>query len=227
MAMTLMEKFFAADWVSLKICGITRAEDARGLVECGVEALGVNFWPLSKRFISPDDAAPWLHEVKGQIVRVGVFVNAQNDFIEELMRQDLIDVVQLHGDESSEQMAALQARGIPCIRAYGVKSVEDLEGLAAFANADALLLDTAAPGVYGGTGEVFDWELVQQVRAAFPGKPLFLAGGITPQNAESAVRQVRPAALDVASGAEISPGVKDFVKVHEIQAAMGRGSASF
>jgi phosphoribosylanthranilate isomerase len=117
MAMTLMEKFFAADWVSLKICGITRAEDARGLVECGVEALGVNFWPLSKRFISPDDAAPWLHEVKGQIVRVGVFVNAQNDFIEELMRQDLIDVVQLHGDESSEQMAALQARGIPCVRA--------------------------------------------------------------------------------------------------------------
>jgi phosphoribosylanthranilate isomerase len=108
-----------------------------------------------------------------------------------------------------------------------VKSVEDLEGLAAFANADALLLDTAAPGVYGGTGEVFDWELVQQVRAAFPGKPLFLAGGITPQNAESAVRQVRPAALDVASGAEISPGMKDFAKVHEIQAAMERGSASF
>jgi phosphoribosylanthranilate isomerase len=140
--MTLLERFFAADEVSLKICGITRAEDARGLVACGVEALGVNFWPLSKRFISPDDAVPWLHEVKGQIVRVGVVVNAQNDFIEELMRQDLIDVVQLHGEESSEQMTALQSRGIPCVRAYGVKSVEDLEGLAAFANADAFLLDT-------------------------------------------------------------------------------------
>ncbi|PAW61167.1 MAG: hypothetical protein B9S37_06370 [Verrucomicrobiia bacterium Tous-C3TDCM] len=225
--MSLLERFFAADEVSLKICGITRAEDARGLVACGVTALGVNFWPLSKRFISPDDAAPWLHEVNGSIVRVGVFVNAKNDFIEELVRQDLIDVVQLHGDESAVQMEALQARGIPCVRAYGVKCAADLVGLAEFANADALLLDTAAPGVYGGTGEVFDWSLVQQVREAFPGKPLFLAGGITPQNAESAVRQVLPAALDVASGAEISPGVKDFVKVHEIQAAVGKGILSF
>lgn len=215
--MSLMEEFFAADVVSLKICGVTTAADARRLVECGVTALGVNFWPLSKRFISPDDAAAWLHEVKGQIVRVGVFVNAQNDFIEELVRQDLIDVVQLHGDESAAQMQALQARGIPCVRAYGVKSSEDLLGLAEFAQADALLLDTAAPGVYGGTGEVFDWSLVQQVREAFPQMPIFLAGGITPLNAEEAARVVRPAALDVASGAEISPGVKDFQKVVDLQ----------
>ncbi len=216
----LLETFLDPTSCSLKICGVTRADDARGLVDRMVHALGVNFWPLSKRFISPDDAAPWLRDVAGKILRVGVFVNARPDFIAEVFRSGIIDAAQLHGDESPGDLADLQALGIPCIKACGICDAGDLAELSHFAHADGLLLDTAAPGIYGGTGQAFDWSFAQQAGLLLPGVPLLLAGGITPANAAEAVRQVSPAALDVASGGEVSPGIKDFGKVDALLRAL-------
>jgi phosphoribosylanthranilate isomerase len=215
-----LASFLSPDDCSIKICGVTTAADAHALVEHGIAALGVNFWPLSKRFIAPDDAAPWLHEVASKIVRVGVFVNATSDLMAEIYAQGLIDLVQLHGDESPEQMSGLLAQGIPCIKALGLKEQDDVAQAHEYAGALGLLLDTAAPGVYGGTGATFDWALAGAVHHSMPEMPLLLAGGITAQNAESAVRAVRPCAIDIASGAEILPGVKDFTKVQAIQNAV-------
>jgi phosphoribosylanthranilate isomerase len=216
----LLASFFSPQRCSLKICGVTSAADAQGLVDCGVAALGVNFWPLSKRYISPDDAAPWLRAVRGSIVRVGVFVNASHDFIAEVYAQGLIDVAQLHGDESAEDVQFLVEKNIPCIKAIGIRDEDDLAQLKLYEQAQALLLDTAAPGVYGGTGATFDWSLAIEAKFRLPTMPIVLAGGITPQNAAQAIATVHPAAIDIASGAESSPGVKDFVKVKALQEAV-------
>ncbi len=215
-----VENFLSTDYCSLKICGVTTRADALGLVERGVHALGVNFWPLSKRYIDPDAASPWLRDVDGKILRVGVFVNAASSFIAEIFQHGLIDVVQLHGDESAADVAALKLLGIPCIKAHGVKQAEDIQGLVNYPSADALLLDTAAPGVYGGTGEAFDWRLVLEAKKLLPMMPIILAGGINPSNAREAILQTQPAAIDVAPGAEFSPGIKDFAKVEALLSAL-------
>lgn len=220
----LLESFLSPHHCSLKICGVTKAPDARALVEAGVSAMGVNFWPLSKRFIDPDEAAPWLLEVRCSILRVGVFVNAGVDFIAELHTKGWIDVAQLHGDEPPAEMESLLDRGIPCIKALGIRDAGDLDSVRDYDRANALLLDTAAPGVYGGTGAAFDWSLAIEAKKRMPAKPILLAGGITPENAADAVATVHPAAIDIASGAEISPGVKDFVKVRRLQQILSKVS---
>jgi phosphoribosylanthranilate isomerase len=218
--MNLLDTFLSTEPCSLKICGVTRRDDALMLLEEHVPALGVNFWPLSKRFIAPDDAAAWLEEVAGRILRVGVFVNAERSYIEELMRSGIIDVAQLHGDESAEDVGFFHERGMPVIKAWGVKFDDDPSLATHYSLANAWLLDAPAAGQYGGTGATFDWSLAAQWRARYPQKPILLAGGITPANAAEAVRSVHPAALDVASGAEISPGIKDRQKVRALMAAI-------
>lgn len=205
------DRFLATSATSLKICGVTLASDAQRLAEMGVDALGANFWPRSKRFLSPESAG-FLKELEGRILRVGVFVNPDLDLPARLVSEGLIDVVQLHGDESPDDVARLKEAGIPVIKALGVKAVEDLRQARAF-GADAVLLDAHAPGVYGGTGATIDWTLARGFAESDPDLPLILAGGIVPENAAAAIAAVRPAALDVASGAELSPGVKDFTKV--------------
>jgi phosphoribosylanthranilate isomerase len=217
-----LASFFAQDSCSIKICGVKTAADAQALVDLGIAALGVNFWPLSKRFIEHDEAAPWLREVATKILRVGVFVNATSDLIEEIYSKELIDIAQLHGDETPEQLSQLLSRGVPCIKALGIRDAGDVPHAQDYVGSLGLLLDTAAPGVYGGTGATFDWSLAQDVQALLPQMPILLAGGITAENAESAVVAVRPCAIDIASGAEISPGVKDIDKVRAIQSAVNR-----
>ncbi len=218
--MPLLERFLDPTTVSLKICGVTTAADADQLVALGVDALGVNFWPKSKRYLSAENAG-WLKELTGKILRVGVFVNEESESMLQLYQEGLIDVVQLHGDETPADAAPLLNASIPFIKAIGVKTSADLDRAEKF-GAAAILLDAHAPGIYGGTGEVFDWDVASMFRRENPNLPVILAGGIVPENAALAAMSVRPAALDIASGAEISPGVKDFSKVAAFLTALHR-----
>jgi phosphoribosylanthranilate isomerase len=218
--MSRLESFLDHQSVSLKVCGVMNAADAERLVELGVDAIGVNFWPGSPRHVSSTDAG-WLTALEGRILRVGVFVNASAELQISLVREGLLDIVQLHGDETPADAAALREAGIPFIKAIGVKTHADLERVEEF-RAAAVLLDAHAPGVYGGTGETFDWNTALDFKSKHPQLPLILAGGIKPENAARAAEMLHPSALDVASGAESSPGVKDFDKVRGLLQALNR-----
>lgn len=218
--MQLLGRFLDPSFVSLKICGVTCRSEAEKLAALGVDALGFNFWPHSKRYLAVADAA-WLKDLSGEFLRIGVFVNQPMDFAIGLHQQGYIDVIQLHGDETQSAAEQLREAGIPFIKALGVKAREDLATSVNF-KANAMLLDAHAPGTYGGTGEVFDWAVAREFMDGHPTIPVILVGGITPENAAHASRAVRPAALDVASGAEISPGIKDFKKVGALLTALKR-----
>ena len=204
--------FLDTNQTALKICGITLNKDAEKLISMGVDAMGINFWPQSKRYLSPDAATSILKNSSGQITRVGVFVNAEASLPRQLLSDGLIDIAQFHGDESPQYCATFADAGLPFIKAIGVNNQDSLRNISDY-RADAILLDTPAPGLYGGTGEVFDWTHAQDFIKQHPEIPVLLAGGITPENARQAIEQVHPAALDIASGAELSPGIKDFDKV--------------
>lgn len=218
--MTLLENFLDPTTVSLKICGVTTCADATRLVEMAVDALGVNFWPKSKRYLAAEDAT-WLQELAGKILRVGVFVNQPSELPLRLVREGYLDAIQLHGDETPADAVVYRDAGVPFIKAIGVKTRADLADAMSY-GAAGVLLDAHAPGIYGGTGEVFDWEVASEFRRRHPELPVLLAGGIVPENAGLAAMSVMPAALDIASGAEISPGIKDFHKVAAFLAALHR-----
>lgn len=218
--MPLLESFLDPMTVSLKICGVTTREDAYQLVSLGVDALGVNFWQKSKRYLAPENAA-WLCDLDDKILRVGVFVNESPELPLRLVREGYLDVVQLHGDETPDDAATFRDAGVPFIKAIGVRTRADLARATEY-EAAAILLDAHAPGIYGGTGEVFDWEVASDFRRNHPNLPMILAGGIIPENAGLAVMSVQPAALDIASGAELAPGVKDFQKVAAFLTALHR-----
>lgn len=205
---------------SLKICGVTLASDATRLAELGVDALGANFWPQSKRFLDPAQA-DFLKDLKGSILRVGVFVNAGHELPIRLYQEGFIDLVQLHGDETPEEAKLLVDAEVPFVKAIGVRGLADLAKARDFW-AEGILLDAHAPGIYGGTGQTIDWGLARKFVEEHPNLGLILAGGITPENVAEAIHAVRPAALDVASGAEIRPGVKDFTKVEALLEACRR-----
>jgi len=212
-----LERFLNPAHVSLKVCGVTRRDDALELARLHVDAIGVNFWPGSKRHVAPR-AAAWLGEITGRILRVGVFVNQPADDATALWRDGLIDVIQLHGDEGRPHRDALLAAGAPFFQAFALvpgRTPGDIpEG------PRAILLDAHAPGVYGGTGRAIDWQAAGLLRDARPDVPLILAGGITAENAAAAAAAVRPVALDTASGVESAPGIKDFDKITRLLAAI-------
>ena len=214
----MLAEFFSST-PSLKICGVTTLEDAQTLARHGVQALGFNFWPSSKRYCPPDLAREISPPVAGRILRVGVFVNNARPLAEELFEEGIIDVVQLHGDETLEDNLHFLAKKIPVIRAVSALKLPD--GDLPEENF-ALLIDTPAGKEYGGTGQTFDWSIARDFIESHPGLPVILAGGITPANAADALAAARPVALDVASGAEVSPGHKDFEKVAAILATFSK-----
>jgi phosphoribosylanthranilate isomerase len=218
--MSPLERFLDPASVSLKICGVTTRDDAAVLAALGVDAIGANFWPQSKRYLDPQ-VAGWLKEFAGRFLRVGVFVNESPALPLRLVREGFIDVVQVHGDETPEDVRIYQESGVPFIKGIGVRTAGDLEQAADY-HAAAILLDAHAPGVYGGTGITFDWNAARDFKQLHPEIPLILAGGIVPENAAAAAACVRPSALDVASGAELSPGIKDPSKVAALLAALNR-----
>ena len=144
-----------------------------------------------------------------------MFVNSTPELPRDLYESGYIDIIQLHGDETPAYCKTFAELGIPFIKAIGVKNMQSLENITDY-EASAILLDTPAPGVYGGTGETFDWSHAREFINTHPDIPVILAGGITPENAADAISTVQPAALDVASGAESSPGIKDFDKVEAL-----------
>lgn len=211
----------------IKICGITRADDARAAIEAGADAIGLNFYPKSSRYL---DA-----EARGRVICkevwfgtakiVGVFVNASPVDIRHRIGDCRLNAVQFHGDESPSEVAEFSEIEVIRARRIGERGVaaiaEDLEACAAAGRLpDALLVDAAAPGQYGGTGKTVSWAGLADYPRWLGDLPLILAGGLTPENVAEAIRIVRPAGVDVASGVESSPGVKDHDKMRRfIEAA--------
>lgn len=199
--------------VRVKICGITRLEEAHAAVEAGADALGFMFHPPSPRWIEPAAAAaicralpPWVH-------RVGVFVDASERLIREVVQQCGLSALQLHGQESP---TFCRQFAWPVIKAFRVRGPESLAALTAYDTA-AWLLDSYVPGQLGGTGTRFNWDLAAQ--AVRLGRPVILAGGLTPENVAAAVRQVRPYGVDVSSGVERAPRDKDPERMRAFVAA--------
>ena len=188
----------------IKICGITNLADAQLAVELGADALGFIFYRQTKRWIAPAVAAEICAEIPPFVAKVGVFVNESKAGIQQVLTACQLDVVQLHGEESPDFCQRFQPKVIKAIR---VRDMDSLRTAAEY-DVDALLLDTYTAEQRGGTGQTFDWTLAQQAKTVLH-PPLILSGGLTPENVGTAIRQVAPFAVDVASGVESEPGRKD------------------
>ena len=191
----------------VKICGFTRVEDALAAARLGVDAIGLVFYSQSPRNVSIARAAAITRALPAFVSVVGLFVDAEPDWVRDVLAEVNIDCLQFHGDESPED-CRLYAK--PYIKAIRMQPGVDLEDIQTqYADAAGLLLDAYHPGVQGGSGSGFDWELITGKLSL----PLILAGGLSPENAALAVQQVRPYALDVSSGVEAGKGVKDAEKM--------------
>lgn len=196
--------------VKVKICGLTNLEDTLDAIELGADYLGFNFYRDSKRYVSPEMFAEIVREVPYEIAKVGVFVNADPQFVIDISTEFELDLLQFHGDEKPEYCNQF-AR--PFIRAIRPERESDLEGLHLY-DADYFLVDSFVSSSYGGTGVVSNWDLARIARKE-SGKPIFLSGGLTADNVEIAIGSVRPFAIDVASGVEEHPGKKSYRKMEE------------
>lgn len=196
----------------VKICGITRPEQAMEIVHAGADALGINLWEKSKRFVPMASAGQWVPALRDHTFLVAVVVNPSADLLDALVRSQLFHAIQLHGDETPREVGALMDRGVEVVKALQVRDRESLAAVATFPTPN-ILLDSYNPGLYGGAGERFPWELAVEARELYPDKQIILAGGLTPDNIRAAVEQTQPFAVDVASGVESAPGVKDLALV--------------
>jgi phosphoribosylanthranilate isomerase len=189
----------------VKVCGFTREEDALAAVDAGVDALGFNFYPQSKRAVQLSAVAAWVKKLPADIGRVAIVVHPDEPLLRELTQSGLFHALQFHGGETPEFCAAWG--GDFYVKARPISDAASVD--AALADpAPCLLLDAHAPGVHGGTGKAIDWSLAAEVVAA-AARPVVLSGGLRPDNVAEAVRQVHPAAVDTASGVESSAGIKD------------------
>ena len=202
--------------VIVKICGITNAEDALAAASAGADALGFNFCESSPRHVSLPMAAQIARTLPPLVVKVGVFVNAPEDLVVRAISECALNLLQFHGDETPEYCRQF---GLMSMKAFRIRDAASLDQLSNYPT-EAWLLDAYSPDKAGGTGEKFNWDLA--VQAQRMGRPIFLAGGLTPDNVAEAVRKVRPYGVDVASGVEAAPGKKDPAKVKAfITAAKG------
>jgi phosphoribosylanthranilate isomerase len=190
----------------VKSCGTTNLDDARLAAELGAWALGMIFWDGSPRSCDPEMGEEIGAELRRKLEIVGVFVNATLDVVADLADHCSLSILQLHGDEGPAFCREAGRRtGCKVIKALRVRSAADIQAAEAY-RTDLHLLDAYRPGQPGGTGESFDWELLSGRKSAVP---LILAGGLTPANVDQAIAASRPYAVDVASGVETSPGIKD------------------
>lgn len=198
----------------VKICGITSRSDALAAVGAGADALGFMFYPASKRHVAPEAVAAFVGDLPPFVVKVGVFVDASEDDVRRIAGTCGLDALQFHGDETPAYCARFGPT--PVIKAFRVADQSSLAALPSFA-VSAWLLDSYVAGQLGGTGERFNWNLAVEARSL--GRPVILAGGLTPENVAEAVQQVAPYAVDVSSGVESAPGRKDPAKLRAFIAA--------
>ncbi|WP_269619096.1 phosphoribosylanthranilate isomerase [Zhongshania sp. BJYM1] len=186
----------------VKICGITRAEDALAAIDAGADALGFVFYPKSPRALKGEQAAKIISILPPFVSKVGLFVNAEEAEIREILASCSLDLLQFHGDESPE---FCESFSMPYMKALRMSDDVDVRASTrTYASASALLLDSFKPGVPGGTGESFDWDRIPKDLDI----PVVLAGGLNPENAMKAIAACQPFALDVSGGVEQSPGIK-------------------
>jgi len=207
----------------IKICGITTVADAILAAEAGADAVGLNFYDKSPRYVTAEKAREICDALPPQVAKVGVFVNSLPKGVVAIAQRVRLTAVQLHGDEGPDFLPALGALSV--IKAFRCKE-STLDRVKGFLDLcpeahrpAAILLDAHAPGNYGGTGQVLDWKGLALQRNKLLGLPLVLAGGLTAENVADAIRAAQPDAVDTASGVEASPGIKDAAKVRDFVAA--------
>ena len=199
----------------IKICGITRLDDALLAATLGADALGFIFYRRSPRYIDPADARAIIDRLPPFVTPVAVLVDEPLAGINAIMAGSGCRVAQLHGDESPQLLEQLDW---PVIKAISVASADDLARIANYPGARAILLDTKVTGAYGGTGVAFDWRIARAARSF--GRPLILAGGLTPDNVADALRIAAPDMLDISSGVESAPGRKDPLRLQQFFATL-------
>ncbi|MBW8017184.1 MAG: phosphoribosylanthranilate isomerase [Planctomycetes bacterium] len=195
--------------VKVKICGITNVEDALAAIEMGADLLGFNFYPQSKRYVTGEQARQIINKLPTFVDTAGIFVNAAGEHVREVAKLCFLNWVQIHGDETPEYCDALRWISSKVMKAIRIKDAADIEKANTFYT-DAVLLDAFHPEEYGGTGQKFDWNLIRRLQTR-----VFLAGGITPENAVEAV-EVGAYGIDICSGIESSPGKKDHEKMQKL-----------
>lgn len=201
---------------AVKICGITREGDAIAATEAGADFLGFNTWTGTKRYLDIEQNASWIARLPVQ--RIALLINATHEFAARIAALPFIDALQLHGDEDAAECAHIAALGKPIIKAIRSNHPAVNSGAGGFSTND-ILLDAHVPGEFGGTGARVDLELARRFREKNPTLRVWLAGGLRPENVGSAVAAVRPVAVDVASGVESAPGIKDSAMMRDFVAA--------
>jgi phosphoribosylanthranilate isomerase len=193
--------------IRVKICGITRVEDALAVVDAGADALGLVFHPASPRFVSIEQAKAIVNAVGPFVVTTGLFVDADPAAVNAVLTQVPLHLLQFHGDESLDYCESFQR---PYMKALRMKpGLDVVAAMAEYPSAAGILLDAYRPGVPGGTGETFDWARVPQQS----NKPIVLAGGLTPENVVQAIISTQVYGVDVSGGVESAPGKKDPAKI--------------
>ena len=188
----------------VKICGITNLDDALAAVDAGADMLGFNFYKPSPRYITPQHAREIVKQFPS-VLKIGVFVNEELADVQMILREAGLGAVQLHGDESPEYCRAISP-DYSVIKTFAVTDTFDVQAAEAY-DVDAIMLDTKHNHLRGGTGRVFDWSVARGAALTFP--KLYLAGGLSPENVESAIKTVRPFAVDACSALEDTPGKKN------------------
>ncbi len=195
--------------MKVKICGITNRDDALYAAEAGADALGFNFSEeaMAKgRFIEPGVAAEIIYDLPPFVTTVAISVNDPIEFLLDYL--EIVDCIQLHGEEDPSLCRALDLK---TIKAFRLGDASDIDDMRQYYAANAFLVDAYSPDARGGTGQLANWKLAREAKAL--GKPIILAGGLTPENVAEAIRAVRPYAVDTASGVESQPGIKDRERV--------------
>ena len=197
----------------VKICGVTNVADGMVAAEAGADLIGLMFYEQSPRQVTLARAAEISRALPRFLIRVGVFVNPSPDLVMRAISECQLTMLQFHGDETSDFCTHFGLMSVKAIRVRDESSLQLLENY----RTDAILLDAHSPKGLGGTGEQFNWDLA--VKAQAFGRPIFLAGGLTPENVAAAVQTVHPFGVDVSSGVESAPGIKDPAKVRAFIAA--------